>query len=55
MLAGCARIESMAPAQDFQVHEQRAAEGGFRGTADDRVKVELTCAGGEPRLRVAGR
>ncbi|GIE03773.1 hypothetical protein Adu01nite_51230 [Paractinoplanes durhamensis] len=54
VLASCAGIESMSPAQGYSVHEQSAREGEFRGTRDnhDRVKVELSCSGGVAHLRV---
>ncbi|GIF19587.1 hypothetical protein BJ973_006633 [Actinoplanes tereljensis] len=54
VMVTCERIESMAPAQGWSVHEQNAREGEFRGNRDnhDRVKVELSCAGGQPQLRV---
>jgi hypothetical protein len=50
----------MSPAQGFTVHERDAgpqggeAEGEFRGSADDhnRLKVDVTCAGGRPELRI---
>lgn len=54
VLAGCERIETMSPAQGFALHEQDDHEGEFRGIRDDhdRVKVELSCSGGVPQLRV---
>ena len=54
VVADCDRIISMSPAQGFSVHEQGALEGEFRGTSDNhnRVKVELTCTGGDIHLRV---
>jgi hypothetical protein len=54
VVVSCERIESMAPAQGYSVHEQDDREGEFRGVRDDhdRVKVELSCAGGVPQLRV---
>jgi MFS family permease len=54
VLASCARIETMSPAQGFALHEQDDHEGEFRGIRDDhdRVKVELSCSGGVPQLRV---
>ncbi|GIM95516.1 hypothetical protein [Paractinoplanes toevensis] len=54
VMVSCERIESMAPAQGYSVHEQDDREGEFRGNRDnhDRVKVELSCAGGVPHLRV---
>jgi hypothetical protein len=56
--AGRAVIVSMAPAQGFAVHERDRgpqddeAEGEFRSTADgnDRIEVEVRCAGGVPAL-----
>jgi len=54
VVADCAGILSMAPAQGFAVHEQEDDEGEFRSVDDndDRVKVELSCAAGVPQLRV---
>jgi hypothetical protein len=54
VVASCDRILTMAPAQGFAIHEQRAQEGEFRGVRDnhDRVKFELTCANGVPDLRI---
>ena len=53
VVATCGEITAMSPAQGFQVHEQSAGEGEFRGIRDhhDRVKVELTCLNGSPELR----
>lgn len=53
VVATCERITAMSPAQGFQVHEQNAREGEFRGIRDNhnRVKVELTCPNGTPELR----
>jgi hypothetical protein len=53
VLATCQGITAMSPAQGFQVHEQNAREGEFRGIRDNhhRVKVELTCPNGTPELR----
>ncbi|MEU4239623.1 hypothetical protein [Actinoplanes sp. NPDC026619] len=52
--ASCTEIKTMSPAQGYSVHEQDDHEGEFRGIRDnhDRVKVELSCAGGVPNLRV---
>ena len=54
VMATCAGITAMSPAQGFQVHEQNAREGEFRGIRDNhnRVKVELTCPNGTPELRI---
>jgi hypothetical protein len=54
VVASCERIETMAPAQGFAIHEQSDREGEFRGVSDnhDRVKVELSCANGTPHLRI---
>ena len=54
VVASCERILSMAPAQGFAVHEQGADEGEFRSVEDnhDRIEVDLSCAGGVPRLEV---
>jgi hypothetical protein len=54
VVASCERIETMSPAQGYAVHEQDDHEGEFRGIRDnhDRVKVELSCSGGVPHLRV---
>ena len=54
VVASCDAITSMAPAQGWSVHEQDDDEGEFRGIRDDhaRVKVELSCSGGVPQLRV---
>jgi hypothetical protein len=56
VVASCDRIISMSPAQGFSVHEQGTREGEFRGTSDNhnRVKVELSCSGGQVQLRVRG-
>jgi hypothetical protein len=53
VMATCEGITAMSPAQGFQVHEQNAREGEFRGVRDnhDRVKVQLTCPNGAPELR----
>jgi hypothetical protein len=53
VVATCEKITAMSPAQGFQVHEQNAAEGEFRGIRDNhnRVKVQLTCPNGRPELR----
>jgi len=54
VVAECAGIISMAPAQGFAVHEQRTSEGEFRGVRDshDRVKLDLSCTDGVPRVSV---
>ncbi|WP_285559006.1 hypothetical protein [Actinoplanes regularis] len=52
VVADCDGIVSMAPARGFAVHEQNGREGEFRGVRDrhDRVKVQLTCDAGVPRV-----
>ncbi|GAA0535580.1 hypothetical protein GCM10010172_16040 [Paractinoplanes ferrugineus] len=54
VVADCERIEAMSPAQGYAIHEQDDHQGEFRGIRDDhdRVKVELTCSGGVPQVRV---
>jgi hypothetical protein len=54
VVATCAQILTMAPAQGFAIHEQDEREGEFRGVGDDhdRIKVELSCAAGSPELRI---
>ncbi|WP_239164049.1 hypothetical protein [Actinoplanes palleronii] len=56
VVADCDKITSMAPAQGYEVHEQSAREGEFRGLRDNhvRIKVQLTCAAGTPQIRERG-
>ncbi|MEV4352022.1 hypothetical protein AB0J83_46810 [Actinoplanes sp. NPDC049596] len=51
VVADCAGIISMAPAQGFTVHDQDAREGEFRH-GRDRIEVEVRCENGTPRLDV---
>jgi hypothetical protein len=50
-------ITSMSPAQGFSVHERQGSEGEFRGVGDghDRVKVDISCAGGRPEIEIESR
>ena len=54
VVADCDRILSMAPAVGYEIHETEEREGEFRDVRDgnDRIEVELACAGGAPQLRV---
>lgn len=59
-VGGRPEIVSMSPNQGFELHEQDRgrqdtdAEGEFRGSSDnhDRVKFEVACSGGVPRISV---
>lgn len=56
VVADCAGIISMSPAQGFAVHERGQDEGEFRNVRDDhlRVKVDLgDCVAGLPELEVS--
>jgi hypothetical protein len=56
IVARCAgsrpEVVSMSPRQGYELHDQDATEGEFRGRRDghDRVKFEIVCRGGVPAL-----
>ncbi|WP_127551903.1 hypothetical protein [Actinoplanes sp. OR16] len=55
VVADCARIISMAPAQGWSIGEQDADEGEFRSVGDPAVvlDVDLECVNGAPQILVS--
>ena len=52
-----AQIVTMTAAIGFTVHEKEGAEGEFRSSSDnhDRVKIRVSCAGGDPSISAENR
>ena len=56
-VVGSAQIVTMTAAIGFAVHEKQGAEGEFRSSSDnhDRVKIRVSCAGGDPSISAENR
>ena len=56
-VGGSAQIVTMTAAIGFAVHEKQGAEGEFRSSSDnhDRVKIRVSCAGGDASISAENR